>query len=247
MFPKLRDYYNLGPDQGGVLIDYLIPDDGPDKFGLKRNDILVSIDDNDIDDYGEIFFKPLDQKVFFSEVLNRKKVGDPLKIKVIRAGKVIELNGPMTKGLPKLVSTSFTRANYFILAGVGFVELTVNCIENLEKTGESLKAKYGDEFPKRPYQKIVIISEIFPEYELVDTSGYLKRVMKVNGEDVLNLEQLYTKLAVLKEKGEARAILELAQNVQLPLDLQQAPELDKQIQKNHGILYMKTPGGFVVQ
>jgi S1-C subfamily serine protease len=244
MFPRLKDYYNLGPDQGGILVDYVVPGGGPHTFGLRANDILIEIDGHGVDNFGEIFFQPLGQKVSFSEVINRKKVGDPLAVKVIRDGKTLEISGKVTKGLPRLVSKIFTRANYFIFGGIGFVELTLNCIDNLGKSGEAFRAKYLDLFPKRAYQKIVIISEVFPEYGLVDSTPYLKRVTKINGEDILNIEHLYQTIQSLAKRGAQKALLEVNDNIQLPVDLAHAPVLDKEIQEKYGILYMKTPGEF---
>lgn len=244
MFPRLKDFYKLEPDQGGVLLIYIIPDGGPYKFGLREKDILTEIDGHAIDNFGEIYFQPLEQKVFFGEVLNRKKVGDRLSVKLIRDGKPMELTGRITPGLPKLVPRIFTGANYFIFGGVGFVELTLNCIDNLGKSGDTFRAKYLDEFPKHPYEKVVIISEIFPEYGLTDTSNYLKRVEKIDGRDILNVEDLYDSIQSAIKQGKKKALVQIAQNVQLPLDLENAEALDKSIQKKYGILYMKTPGGY---
>jgi S1-C subfamily serine protease len=244
MFPRLQEYYGLEPEQGGVLLVYIIPDGGPYNFGLRVNDILLEVDGNQIDNFGDIFFKPLGQKIYFLEILNRKKVGDPLQVKIIRDGKPMELTGIIGPGLPKLVPRIFAGANYFIYCGIGFVELTLNCIENLGKSGETFRAKYADEFPKRPYEKIVIISEIFPEYGLVDTSSYLERVEKINGKPILNLEDLYDTIQSLTKKGDKKALLELSKEARLSLDLVGANELDRQVQTKYGILYMKTPGGF---
>jgi len=244
MFPRLRDYFDLGPDRGGVLLDYVIPGGGPYTFGLRANDILLEIDDHGIDNYGQIFFKPLDQKVDFQEVLNRKKVGDPLTVKVLRDGQVRTISGGVTAGLPKLVPRIFTPANYFIYSGVGFIELTLNCIDNLGKSGEPLRAKYVDKFPQRPYEKIVIISEIFPEYGLVETAPYLQRVCKIDGQEVLNIEHLYKTIQNLASKGKKKVLLEVSEHLQLPLDLERASELDAQIREKYGILYMRSPEGF---
>ena len=245
MFPRLKDYYNLKASQGGVLINYVIPDGGPYKFGLRNNDILLEMDGHEIDNFGDIFFEPLGQKIYFEEILNRKRVGDPLGVKVIREGKLLQIKGRVTQGLPKLVSKIFTRANYFVTGGIGFVELTYNCIKNLGRSGRSYEEKYLGEFPQKPYQKIVIISEIFPEYGLVETSAYLERVEKINDTEVLNIEQLYDTIQGAKKRGEKKVLLKLPGNVQLPLDLDQADELDRAIQQKYGILYMKTPGGFL--
>ncbi len=241
LFPRLKDFYNLELDQGGVLLDYVIPDGGPSKFGLVNNDILMEIDGHEIDNFGEIYFEPLGQKVYFSEILNRKKVGEDLAVKVIREGKVLEIRGKITPGLPRLVPRIFTRANYFIYCGIGFVELTLNCIDNLGKSGDTFRAKYEDQFPDLPYQKIVIISEIFPEYGLVDTSSYLKRVEKIDGGHVLNVESLYSTIESLAKQGKKKVLLELEGHIQLPIDFERAPELDAMIKEKYGILYMKTP------
>lgn len=243
MFPALKEYYGLKPDQGGVLLAYLIPQGAPERFGLRVNDILLEIEGHEIDNYGEIFFKPLEQKIYFSEVLNRKRVGDRLTLKVMRDGKVLELKGVIGPGLPRLVSRVFTTANYFIFDGVGFVELTRNCISNLGKSGSDFGARYGTEYPELPNQKIVIISEIFPEYGLVDTSSYLRRVEEIDGEKILNLVHLHKKIGDLVAQGKKTALLTLHSKLQLPLDLVRAKALDKTIQTKYGILYMKTEGG----
>ena len=73
----------------------------------------------------------------------------------------------------------------------------------------------------------------------------LERVKKIDGEDVLNIEQLYNKIQSLIKEGKKRVLLELHRNILLPLDLTRADALDREIQKKYGILYMKTPGGFV--
>lgn len=247
MFPKLKEYYDLGPEQGGVLVDYLIPDGGPFKFGIREKDILMAIDGHEIDNFGEIFFETLGQKIFFTEILNRKKVGDPLTIEVIRQGKPLTLTEKVTPGLPKLVPRVFAGANYFIFGGIGFVELTLNCIDNLGKSGETFRAKYLEEYPKKPYQKIVIISEIFPQYGLLDSSSYLKRVEKIGDEEILNVEHLYNRILSLTEQGKKKELLELSDNLQLPLDIENAAKLDEEVQQKYGIHYMKTPGGFRTQ
>jgi hypothetical protein len=244
LFPRLKDYYRLGPSEEGVLLNYIIPDGGPYKFGLRANDILLEIDGQEIDNFGDIFFEPLQQKLYFREVLNRKRVGDPLTIRVLRQGEVMEIRGEVTPGLPRLVPKVFTKANYFIYGGIGFVELTENCITNLGNSGEAFREKYLRETPKRPFQKIVIISEIFPEYELVHTSPFLKRVVKIDGEEILNIQHLFDTVESLRKEGVKKVLLELSGNVRLPLDLERSDELNLEIKKKYSILYMNTPGGF---
>ncbi|MGC8658590.1 MAG: trypsin-like peptidase domain-containing protein [Desulfomonilaceae bacterium] len=244
MFPRLKEYFHMGANDGGVLLNYVIPDGGPYTFGLRSGDIITEIDGFKIDNFGEINFKPLGQRVYFAEVLNRKLVGDPLEIKVIRNGNPLKISGHVTPGLPRLVPKMFSVANYYIFGGVGFVELSMNCIENLGQSGETLRARYAERFPEKPYQKIVIISEIFPDYGLVDSGGFLNRVLKVGDVDIINIQHLYDTLQTLIIKGEKRVLLKIWPNMTLPLDLANASDLDHAIKEKYGILYMRTPGGF---
>jgi hypothetical protein len=152
--------------------------------------------------------------------------------------------GKVTEGLPRLVPQIFTMANYFIFGGIGFVELTMNCIENLGQSGDTFKARYAESFPEYPYQKIVIISEIFPDYGLIDSTGFMNRVMRVGDQGVVNIQQLYETFEDLKSKGQKRVLLKIWPDLTLPIDLSGAVELDAHIKEKYGILYMKTPGGF---
>jgi S1-C subfamily serine protease len=245
LHPQLKAYYGLGPEEGGLLLNYVIPHGGPYRFGLRSDDILLEIDGFDIDDFGDIFFEPLGQRISLQEVLNRKKVGDPLVVKVMRDGKTIEIQGPVTPGLPWLVPKIFTEANYFVFGGIAFVELTYNGISDLGKSGFSLRERYLKELPEEPYQKIVVVMEIFPEYRLTETGSYLtKRVEKIDGQDVLNLQHLFNTLQSLKTKGAKKALVAISHNVQLPIDLETVEELDNTIREKYGILHMQTPGGF---
>ncbi len=244
MFPRLKEYFGLGPDQGGILLNNLIPEGGPYKFGLRSTDIMTGIDGHEIDNFGEIYFKPLEQRVFFTETINRKRVGDDLSVSIIRDGKPMEIKGKLTQGLPRLVPRIFTQPNYFIFSGIGFVELTMNCIDAMDKEGERFRAKYAGEFPKKPYQKIVIISELFPEYGIIETRAFLKRVKKINDQEILNISHLYSLIQSLIKEGKKQVLLELDDKSQLPLDLENADKMDKEIQQKYGILNLKTPGGF---
>ncbi len=241
---NLKTYFHLDKDDGGVLINYIIPGGGPHRFGLRAGDVLLSIDGLDIDNCGDVYLPQLEQKVFFGEVLSRKRVGDPLSMKVVREGKPSAIEGRIERGLPRLVPKVFTPANYFIFGGIGFVELTYNCVLNLGKSGQQFRYKYLDSFPERPHQKIVIITEIFPEHGLDGTDRYLKRVEKIDGVPILNIEHLYRRIQELKDKGAQSVLLELAGKTKLALDILNGPSLDSEIQKKYGIHYLKTQDGF---
>ena len=79
---------------------------------------------------------------------------------------------------------------------------------------------------------------------MVNATPYLKRVKKINGEKILNIEQMYDTIQSSIKQGKKKVLLEVSENLQLPIDFGNAQVLDNEIQKRYGILYMKTPGGF---
>jgi hypothetical protein len=62
---------------------------------------------------------------------------------------------------------------------------------------------------------------------------------------VLNIEDLFDAIQSLKKTGKKKALLAMSNNVQLSIDLETAEALDSAIKEKYGILYMKTPGGFL--
>lgn len=247
MSPQLRSHFGLESEVGGLLLNNVIPGGGPYKFGLRANDILLEIDGHKIDNFGEILFEPLGQKIHFEEVLHRKKVGDRLTMKVMRKKEILELTRSIPQGIPKLVPKTFGDANYFICGGVAFVELTQDCLRRMAYSGldELPLLRYAEALPERPYQKIVIILEIFPEYGLIHRESHLaKRIKKVSGEEILNIRDLIDSIQVMKKSGKRTVLLEMSDNTLLALDLERADAIDRQLMEKYGILHLKTPNDF---
>ena len=90
----------------------------------------------------------------------------------------------------------------------------------------------------------MIITEIFPDYGLLDGEDLHIRVKTIDGKEVLNLQNLWDIIQTFEEQGKKKALLGLSSHHQLPLDLEGAAEVDAKLKEKYGILYMKTPGGF---
>jgi hypothetical protein len=166
----------------------------------------------------------------------------------MRNGKLFEIRGKVTPGASELIPKTYSKPNFIIYGGIGFIELTQDSIRGLAHSGINawpLKLMYGETFPERPDQKIVIVVEIFPEYGLVDTEPYLaKRVETLEGEKILNIQDFVKKIQRLRQSGKKRVLLGLSDQLRLPLDLNRASEIDEKIKLNYGILHTITPGGF---
>ncbi|MDD2586476.1 MAG: trypsin-like peptidase domain-containing protein [Syntrophomonadaceae bacterium] len=78
---QIAEYLGIKP-QGIVVMDIL--DGGPAaKAGLKKMDVIISIDDQKINNYDEL-----------QQVLKKKEVGDKVMMEIIRAGKLVRI--PLT-------------------------------------------------------------------------------------------------------------------------------------------------------
>lgn len=70
--PELAQYLGL-PVSKGVLVDRVMPDTPAERAGLQQGDIIIKMDGKEISNYSEL-----------KEILDRKKVGQELKLEVLR-------------------------------------------------------------------------------------------------------------------------------------------------------------------
>lgn len=79
---SLGSYIATAENEGGVLIQKVIPKSTSEKIGLQTNDIITAINGEEIKRHTEIV-----------NMTREWRAGDPLKLQVLRAGKTIELSG----------------------------------------------------------------------------------------------------------------------------------------------------------
>lgn len=216
---QFREFLGLKPDAPGVLISTVIKGGSAEKAGMKKGDIITSINGFAIDsrgDYKDPLYGPLSSSHL---VRGRAYVGDKVEIKVIRDGKEVVLNGTLTRKkaednlvLPYLFDKG---PRYVLMGGLLFQELSrpyLDAFGEEQRGGAILRlsriASHPDQYEEEGRRKIVFLSMVLPT---PSAQGYDKLggqiITKVNGKTVKDLEEI---AEAFKSPKDAVHVIELA-------------------------------------
>lgn len=199
---QLRDYLGLKPAEPGVLITSVVKGASADKAGMKKNDILVSINGFNIDARGDYKDPQYGALSAGHLVRGRSYVGEKVEIKVLREGKETTLTGELTRKKPEehlVLPYIFDKGpRYILMGGLLFQELSrpyLDAFGEEQRGGAILRlahiASHPDDYEKSGRKKLVFLSLVLPT---PSAQGYDKLggqvVNKVNGQDIKDLNDL---------------------------------------------------------
>ncbi len=199
---QFREYLGLKADAPGVLISAVLKGGSAEKAGMKKGDILTSINGYTVDsrgDYKDPQFGALSSSHL---VRGRAYVGDKVEIKVIRDGKDVTLNGELTRRTPDdylVLPYLFDKGpRYVLMGGLLFQELSRPYLDSFgeeQRSGAILRlsriASHPDKYEEAGRKKIVFLSTVLPT---PSAQGYDKLggqvITKVNGKAINDLNDL---------------------------------------------------------
>jgi S1-C subfamily serine protease len=199
---QFREYLGLKPDAPGVLITNVMKGGSAEKAGMKKDDILVSINGFTVDsrgDYRDPQFGALSSSHL---VRGRAYVGDKVEIKVIREGKEVTLKGELTRRKPDdylVLPYLFDKGpRYVLVGGLLFQELSrpyLDAFGEEQRGGAILRlariAAHPDKYEEEGRKKLVFLSLVLPT---PSAQGYDKLggqvISKVNGKAISDLNDL---------------------------------------------------------
>lgn len=195
---ELRKYCGIPNDEyTGILSRGINPYCAASKF-IKEKDIILAVDGEVIANDGTISVGT-QQRLPFQYIIQRKFMGETIRVKVLRQNEVKELDVPV-QPLPELVpqSSHDEPQPYFLYGGFAFTSLTRPYLDEwgdqwqshapfrlveLALTGER---QHADEQP-------VVLSHCFPSQRTAGiTTLNDRQVVAVNGHPVINIHQMYT-------------------------------------------------------
>ncbi|MCF6319832.1 MAG: serine protease [Proteobacteria bacterium] len=196
-----RNMLGMKTNETGILIKKINPFAKINAV-LKKNDVLLSIENFDIGIDGSIQFNN-NARIGFSSILEHKKFGDNIKIKFLRDGQrktvTFKLQKPEKKAVVD-VYKSDTPPSYFITSGFVFEKLSINYINAYKAIYRSAAytpydlIKLIDEHPEG-IDEIVFIVSVLPDES---NEGYQNlrniAIKEINGEKIINFQDFIGKL-----------------------------------------------------
>lgn len=199
---QFREYLGLKQDAPGVLITSVLKGGSAEQAGMKKGDILISINGFTIDSRGDYKDPQFGALSASHLVRGRAYVGDKVEIKVIREGKETILNGKLTRRKPEdylVLPYQFDRGpKYVLMGGMLFQELSrpyLDSFGNDQRGGAILRldriATSPEKYEEQGRKKLVFLSLVLPT---PSAQGYEKLggqvVNKVNGKPINELADL---------------------------------------------------------
>lgn len=200
--PQLRRFLKLDGIEGGLLINAVTPGFSAELAGVKEGDVLLEINGQKLDSRG--YYNDPELGLLASSHLLRggAKVGDIVKLKIVRAGQPMELDCKMLRRNPSdyLVDPyMFDRGpRYLILGGLLFQELTLNYLQLAGREWRErapFRLLYAqtnqDEFMKQGRRKLVFLSGVLPTPGTVGYERLRQLILtKVNDKPVNDIKDL---------------------------------------------------------
>ncbi len=207
-----REYLRCSEE--GVYISEVLPGALAEKSGLKRGDVITSVDGRKLDESGYLFVDWTEEKVSIVDYLNRLPLGSDIKVSYCRDGKILATS-------VKAAARQIMRVDYFypgfeqlpayeIFAGMVVSQLTINHIMLMSQMGVGIEpalAKYAQE--EGDLEPRLLITSIFNTSKLHLSRALNRRVTlldKINGQRVTTIEEF--RKAVLDGKKQEFVTIE---------------------------------------
>ncbi|MCW1922604.1 PDZ domain-containing protein [Luteolibacter arcticus] len=199
--PNFRLFLKLPDDGGGLYVSKVRAGGAADKAGLKKGDVILTIDGHDIDRLG--YFKdPHYGRLYWSHLVRGAKAsGDKVGLTVQRDGKPLEIAAVLDRRdeADQLVpGYSFGKAPSFLVkGGLIFQELTRPLLESFGNEWQSraplnlLDVFENPEKYESRGRRIVFLSNVIPTPATVGYEPLQSMIVtKVNGKDIKDMKTL---------------------------------------------------------
>jgi len=206
--PALREYLKLDKSVEGMVVHR--PDKSDPSYPLKEWDVLTRIGDTPIDNQGMVKIDK-DLRVNFSYMIQKVAKDGKLPLTLVRAGKTLKVELPVSAEYPTLVSDLHGEyPSYFVYGPMVFSRATRQFLGAFENNANLLRVlgyvksplvTRAFDPPSDDLQELVIISSPFFPHKLAN--GYSNPagsvVSAVNGTPVKSLRHLVALLRDLKD------------------------------------------------
>jgi len=235
--PAMRVALGLPNNGMGVLVADVTHSSSSDGL-IEPGDILISLDGNAVDSAGQV--KINGDAVDLAEIVERKFVGDKVKVGVLRKGKPLEVEVTL-KPLPEMGMYAIQydkKPRYIVFAGLVFQPLDTNLFAAHKFEDTTVRRLYTDYVSKGLFEKhrdVVILSRVESD-PVTSLLGEFegKALHKINDVEVRDLKHVHELLH--PEKPPEFFVIELYGGSR-PLVIPSAAvaEANSRVARNYGI------------
>ncbi len=203
---SIRSFLGLKKTQSGLLVSKTTY--GSSVWGeLKEKDVVMAIDGYPIANDGTIPLRK-DERVNFQYPMGIHRIGDHIKIKVFRGGKVKTVVVKLKADARLVPFPQYDRKpSYYIFDGMVFTELNSETIGSSKSPDNQWMALYISGLPSPERHRVVLLDHIIPN---ASNKGYGSEysnliINRVNGQPIADLKSL---IMAFKKPSQGRHILE---------------------------------------
>jgi len=236
---KMRDYYKIGDQEGGVLITHVMPYSPADGI-LSAGDVILMIDEIQIAMDGTFKFRK-DERLTLSHIINSKQINELMRIRLVREGKLEEKEIKVTPFVTIVPPPKyFERPSYYIYGGLVFTVLSVDLLKSwggkwwVEAPVDFLNYLAGDgRFNEQGQKEVVVLLQVLPDDINVGYHAYQNEVVsKVNGKEIKSFKELILALHYQKEEF---TTLEMKNKTVIILNNKNIEQVNQEILKRNNI------------
>jgi len=235
---SLRGRYHMDENQTGVLVTY-IPPGSPTEGKLKQGDVVLAIDGHVVENDGTISFRDY-ERIDVDYVVNSKFIGDSVQLRILRDGKVMDIDVLLTAPIDAFLLVPYTQYDksptYYIVGGLVFQPLTANYLSKWPKQKDApanLVHYFVNGRISNDQKQAIVLTQVFGDEITVGYSDLNDSVIThVNGKRIVSMEDLVN--AIESNTGEYHVLVDEDGN-QIVLDRGKAKAANEGILKKYEI------------
>ena len=234
--PAMRRYYGLDENTTGKVIDKVVYR-SPAEGILKVNDIITAIDGHNIENDGTVEFRRHEYTNFYYYV-DLHQMGEKVRLSIIRKGKAMEVEVPLTKTGDDMFLVKTTRYDemptYAIYGGYVFSPLTRNLIRSTNRNRLKLSYLASKWQTKEKEEVVVLLKVLASDISRGDNNFGMWVIDKVNGKPFKNFREFFS---LMQQNKETYYLLEDNDGVKVIIDRKEAMAKQRQILEKYNVEY----------
>ncbi|MFT5465835.1 MAG: S1-C subfamily serine protease [Verrucomicrobiales bacterium] len=236
--PAQRKAMKLPDDGIGVMV--ASADSAGSGGGLlETGDIVIAIDGHPVGSDGYISLNGA--RVNMNEIVERKYVGDNVKLTLVRDHKPMEIDVELKRFLPYLIqaNTYDNDPQFVVFSGLVFQPVDRNLMAAHGITNLQVRYLYTYFSKEEIYEEkpqIIVITKILPDEVNTHLGPYLHKVVEeVNGKKIRTIKDLHQALFVDEVEGEFHVIKLMSEGRPIVIEKSRVEAAQARIKATYGV------------